>query len=449
MLIRILFLITEDLYEELELEADYVPPIPESPRPSRPALPQAPADDIIIDEDIYEDTDDFLPTTMQPPVHHSPQHTAAPSLPDRNPPKKSSPPPSLPPRSVPAPSPIPALPPRNPTSRPGASTPQDYEKTKAKKAAAPPPMAGEDEELYDDVVVPQDEIEETYDDVVVPQAEIEETYDDVVVPTGPQAEADEELYDDVVAMTTGLTGAEPEENYEDMAPGTLAEDYVTMEKGVAQPEAGEELYVDVDEPVAHSMKPDKPSKQASNSKTKKRGSDQRGSLSSTLGYKAPKKSKFDNKWVVIDGGNLVVYKSSGDKRSQEKIALGECKLELGSTEAGAGKFAFRVSKGDKVHHFSLRDNAELDQWVGVVKGLVKYAPVEVKAEEDDIYQAKEDHIAESDGELTFKKGTYIRLMSRLSPALWVGQIGNEDQVFEGKTGKFPASKVAIAEDLYI
>lgn len=436
-------LVVEDLYEELE--PDLFPPVPDSPRPSRPNVPVVPvvpqADDFFIDEDIYEDTDDILPTLSS--SVHSPQHTPyhTPSLPDRNPPKKSSsPPPSLPPRSSPAP--IPNLPPRN--AKP--STPQDY---KAKKPdIKPSPVAAEDEELYDDVVT------------ALADAEIEETYDDVVVTDSGAIE--EDLYDDVVPTSTGLEEPIQDEYYEDMAPG--APNYVTMEKnGTAGPQGedeGEELYVDVEEPQSHSQTIKKPEKSLDiqkqpNSKGtfsrrfNKRGSTEKGSLSGTLGFKAPKKSKFDDKWGVIDGSNLAIYKTANDKRSQEKIALSDCRLELGSTEAGAGKFAFRLSKGEKVYHFSLKEATELEEWVSVVKGLVKYAPVEAKGGEEDIYQAKEDHIAEKDGELTFKKGTYIRLISKDSPALWVGQIGTEDQVFEGKTGKFPANKVIIAEDLYI
>ena len=299
------------------------------------------------------------------------------------------------------------------------------------------------------------------------EAEAEEMYDDVVVKdTG--AAIEEELYDDVLTATTGQSEPIQDEFYEDMAPGGPT-NYVTMEKNGApgSPEAdeGEELYVDVDEPASHLNANKKPAEQLQPKQNKDKGGtfgrmfhkkDAKTCITGTLGYKAPKKSKFDNKYGAIEGSHLLIYKSAGDKRSQEKIALGESRLELGSTEAGAGKFAFRLCKGDKVHHFSLKEASELEEWVGVVKGLVKYAPVEAKgdgggggAEGDDIYQAKEDHIAEGDGEITFKKGTYIRLISRESPALWVGQIGNEDQVFEGKIGKFPSSKVEIAEDLYI
>lgn len=313
---------------------------------------------------------------------------------------------------------------------------------------------------------PVDEGEDLYDDVVVGgDAEVEENYDDVVI-GGGDGDTGEDLYDDVLATSTG---AAPEENYEDMAPGENYEDmapgenyedvapgggadsYVTMEKKVS--EEDEELYVDVDEPV-HTT-PDKltPAKQPSKGGTLSKMFQKKhsvkttgggGALSGKLSYKAPKKSKFEEKWCSIEGNNLAIYKNSGDKRSQEKIPLSECRLERGSTEAGAGNFAFHLSKGDKVHHFSLKDGTDLEDWVSVLKGLVKYAEVG----EMEVYQAREDHIGDGPGELTFKKGTYLRLLNKESGEIWFGQIGNQEQVFEGKKGKFPASKVQLAEDLY-
>lgn len=448
--------IAEDLYEELE--PDYIPPVPDSPRPPRASIPPPVQDDFFIDEDIYEDTDDILPAmpTPTPTTNQAPSlpnrnpptasvTSQAPSLPSRNPPKKSSsPPPSLPPRSA-GPSKSPGLPPRNSPTKSVTLKPQ----------MAVPPAAAE-EELYDDVILGGDDV----------TAEIEETYDDVVSP-GNGGAVEDDLYDDVVATTSGV--AIQDEFYEDMAPGAL-DSYVTMERNGEEADQGEELYVDVDEPLAHTLsvgkkpppKQQDPPKQ-SNTKTfsrmfqkKHTASEVKTGLSGQLSYKAPKKSKFDEKWAVIDGSNLLIYKTSSDKRSQDKIALGECRLELGSTEAGAGRFAFHLFKGDKVHHFSLREATELEEWVGVVKGLVKYAPVEVKGAgsvsggsmEQEVYHAKEDHIAETGGGLTFKKGTYIRLITRESDDVWVGQIGTEDQVFEGKIGQFPASKVQAAEDVY-
>jgi len=486
---------TEELYEELELEDSVVPPVPPSPRPSRPnvALPSTPAqDDFAIDEDIYEETDDILPS--MPPPQLSPQHQA-PSLPNRNPTKNSAPSgplPSLPPRNAPAASasPGPSLPPR---SGPGGKMPKppvDYEaappkigaKPKSKPQAPPPPVADEDQELYDDVIAGEvgEEAEEMYDDVVVGEEDPgEELYDDVMTTSG-------------IPTTTVNSSAKPappspavasnepisEEFYEDMAPTAVSDSYVAMEKSKEEElEPGDELYMDVDideqpppqaPPPVQKVQASITAKSSSRisspfSKIKKPGGSgggsnnaNRGLVSGTISYKAPKKYKFDERWGCVEGTNCLVFKSSSDKRHQDKIPLGDCRLDIGSTEAGAGKFAFSLSKGDKFYHFSLHSQADVDNWVGVLKGIVKYAPVETPAdngtgpEEDlEVYQAREDHIADADGELTFKKGTIIKLIDRPSKDMWYGQIGNESQVFTGKKGKFPAHKVEIAEDLYI
>ena len=283
--------------------------------------------------------------------------------------------------------------------------------------------------------------------------EIEETYDDVIVGDQGGGAEDEDLYDDVVPTTVG----EPimDEYYEDMAPGTM-DSYVTMEKKDGQEEVeDEELYVDVDEPSSPSPVKQVEAPKSSTSKSLSRMFHKKQSVSAksrshsgTVSYKAPKKTRFEERWAAVEGTNLLIYKTSTDKRSQDKIPLGECRLELGSTEAGAGKFAFHVCKGEKTYHFSLKDEAGKEEWVSVLKGLVKYAPVEADNEEQEIYQATQDHIADSDQELTFKKGTYIRLISKDSAEMWTGQIGNLDQVFTGKTGKFPVNKVEPAEALY-
>ena len=263
-------------------------------------------------------------------------------------------------------------------------------------------------------------------------------------------------------MATGAT-EEPiqDEFYEDMAPGTpnTPDPYVTMEtKGE---EEDEELYVDVEEPAAvqpnkkpQQKQPDTARQTSSKSSTfsrmfHKKSVSGKAGLSGSLSYKAPKKSKFEEKWGAVEGTSLLIYKSSSDKRSQDKISLAECKLEIGSKEAGAGKHAFRLNKGDKTYHFSFKEATDLDEWVGVVKGLVKFAVEAKGAGGEEVFEAKEDHIGDGDGDLTFKKGTYIRLIHRESDDVWVGQIGTEDQVFEGKIGKFPPDKVQLAEDLYI
>ena len=285
----------------------------------------------------------------------------------------------------------------------------------------------------------------------------------------------EETYDDVVSAVSGgkPQAKEPEpiteEYYEDMAPGQNEgpqEEYVVMEPG--EDVGGEELYVDVDAPPpVRTIAPPKPTETtvASSPRTPKSGTfsrmfnkskpgspqlDRKQSQSGTIHHKAPKKSKFEERWAVVDGNYLIISKNQTAKSHQEKLPLSECGLDMGSPDVGPGEHAFRITtKGDRVHHFKLKSRPEFDKWVTVIKGLTKYAPIEtVSRGEQEVYEAKEDHIGESEGQLTFKKGTYIRLISKDGDE-WVGQIGNEAHVFEGKIGKFPMSKVTLAEDLYI
>ena len=444
----------EELYEELELDDHVPPPLPESSRPSsRPPIPSfnsssnpSQQDTFAIDEDIYEETDDILPT--QSPTH-APSPPQVPSLPSRNPPKASTtnlPGPSLPPRNAPA---SPKLPPR---ADPGKEIPQDYEMSEAKaKAAVKPPIAppisanDEDGELYDDVVLGREELVEE---------EPEELYDDIF--TGGQEVEEEELYDDVIAPKGENEGGPiTEEFYEDMAPGSTSDSYVAMEKMDEMDDDGE-LYVDVEESLATSKKKVQDASSPKSSITKKffrksssgtGGSHAAAALTGNISYKAPKKSKFEDRWGVLEGNNLCIYKTSSDKRSQDKISLGDCRLDIGSTEAGAGKFAFSLNKGDKFYHMSLRDKAELNKWVDVLKGIVKYAPVQMEArvEEEDVYEATQDHIANSSNELTFKKGTYIILLERESSDIWYGHFRDDSK----NKGRFPVSKVQLVEDLYI
>ena len=419
-----------------------MPPVPNSPRPSgRPTIAEiSPEDDIIIDEDIYEDADDFNIPVAPPSEYQTPVAFVAPKLPERNP---SPAHPKLPPRNAPITQP--SLPPRN-TGPPLPSRGSLPAKPPPPKLAAVKPPASipytkaEDEELYDDVMI---------------QNADEENYDDVVATGG--GDGDEDLYDDVVTN-------EPinEEFYEDMTPGQEQEDYVVMEHGEGEEDDDDgELYVDVDAPIppptmitpTPTPPPQKSASPKNKSKTFSRMFASRKSShvetvhSGNLSYRAPKKTKFEEKYAAIEDTNLLVFKSSSDKKHQEKIALSESALELGSTEAGAGDYAIRITKGGKVHHFSFKSQADQDAWVNVLKKLVKYAPV--NRGEQQVFQASEDHIAETSDELTFKKGSYIRLISKDNEVVWYGQLGNEALVFDGATGKFPGCKVMLAEDMYI
>ncbi len=430
-------LIEEDLYEDVAS----LPPVPNSPRPSRPFIPEVrPEDDIIIDEDIYEDTDDFnLPQASE---YQLPVVSTAPQLPGRNPAIL----PGLPPRNSPLAQP--SLPPRNPGpplpsrgSLPSKPLPPMIAAPKLpavlppipKEPASIPTTNSDDEDLYDDVVVPINADEDNYDDVVLG--------------------GDDDTYDDVVINEEPIT----EDFYEDMTPGQQ-QDYVVMERGDGNIDDDDdgELYVDVEPPTITTPTP--PPKSASpktkppNSTFSRMFAGRKGSHVLTvhggqLSYRAPKKTKFEERFATIEDTNMLVYKTSSDKKHQEKIPLGDCALELGSKEAGAGEYALRVTKGSKVHHFSFKTQEDESGWVEALQKLVKYAPV--KAGEQQVYQATEDHIAETTDEITFKKGSYIRLISKDNEAVWFGQLGNEASVFDGNTGRFPAEKVILAEDMYI
>lgn len=407
------------------------PPVPSF---SAPPIPSQLEDTFAIDEDIYEETDEILPSmsSMSP--------TNAPSLPNRNPPKANTTTsgPSLPPRNAPTSS-SPRLPPR---SSPGKYPPQDYEMTQSPKlpAKAPPaslPVDDEDGELYDDVVLGGDDVEELYDDVLMGGQEEEELYDDVLTAVGEN---------EGTAIIT-------DEFYEDMAAtSSVPDSYVSLEK--QDDDLDSELYVDVEEPIVKKAL-SVPSPKSSITKMFKKAPISAGgsptTLSGNISYKAPKKSKFEDRWGVLEGSYLLIFKTSSDKRSQDKIPLGDCRLDIGSTEAGAGKFAFSLSKGDKFYHMSVRDQVELNKWVDTLKGIVKYAPVQTGAlveEEPEIYEATQDHIANSSDELTFRKGTCILLLEKKTADIWFGQIKDE---FKGsmKKGKFPVSKVQLAENPYI
>lgn len=304
----------------------------------------------------------------------------------------------------------------------------------------PPPDVGE-EEQYEDIEGPQagtggaggDEGEELYEDIASPQ----------------QAQ-DEELYDDIVGAT-----ASPAEDYTemDMGQGGPPEDYVTMER---PQEDEQEVYCEVDSDLPpHAPANSLPLPPKSASKTLGGGAIQKPpppasyvpKHSGNLSHKGPKKSRFYEEWCVVEGTNLCTYKNQKDKRTVEKISLNE--FDMVYTPEKDGKFAFRLTKGDKVHHFSPGSKEELCSWIGALRDLSKSATLELPLGEQQVCEATQDHAADSDEQISFKMGAYIRVISQESADFWVGQLGNNSQVFTGKIGKFPASKVALAEDLYI
>ena len=295
----------------------------------------------------------------------------------------------------------------------------------------------------------------------------EETYEDVVSPAQGGAggaggdEGVEELYEDVVSGPGPTVRAEsPTEDYTEMdIGGGPTEEYVLMEKPQGQ-EAEEddlEVYCEVD--------PNSPSHAPINSITLP----QKGvvklpgatkimkpappasytpRLSGNLGHKAPKKSKAYEEWCAVEGTNLCTYKSQKDKKIVEKLSLSE--FDMAYSPAGKdGKFVFRLTKGDKVHHFTPGSKEDLTSWITALRGLAKSATLQLPSGQPEIFQATADHRAESDEQISFTAGAYIRVISRDASDWWIGQLGSSPEVFSGKIGKFPMSKVTLAEDLYI
>ena len=355
--------------------------------------------------------------------------------------------PFLPPRASPS------LPPRN---SPLPSTKLPKKGAAAKTPAAPPPRQDSGpEELYEDVVGPppgtgaNDEVEELYEDVVNP-------------PAGTRAEEEEggeELYEDVVAPPARPEPMTPTEEYTEMSLGGAGgptEEYVVMER----PEDEDiEVYDEVDPnspqhapinflPLKNPAPKSPPATTGAGKIVKPPPpATYVPKHSGNLSHKPPKKSKFYEEWCAVEGTNLCTYKNQKDKKLVEKISLNE--FDMIYTPGRDGKFAIRLTKGDKIHHFTLGSKGELTSWVGAMRELSKSTTLELPSGEAEIYETTTDHAAESDEQITFKAGSYIRIISRGSSDYWIGQLGSTSEVFTGKIGKFPASKVTLAEDLYI
>jgi hypothetical protein len=393
-----------------------------------------------IDEDIYEEFDDVKPSS--------------------SPPEKT--PPSLPPPRQEQRLPSPALPPRNDrsesvSSRPSPTFPQRNSLTptpkltpQLKKSPAPSPTDLGGDELYEDVVA-------------LPTSSgngdiVEEMYDDVVAGGGGD-EGVEELYEDVEGPVGGAKVADfPTEDYTEMDIGQgPTEDYVLMEKPQGDEEELE-VYCEVD--------PTSPSQQLPPVSLPPRGVPKPAAAAASkivkppppasytprhadsLSHKPPQKSKFYEEWCAVEGTNLCCYKNQKDKRVSDKLSLSE--FDMAYSPAGKdGKVSFRLTKGDKVHHFTPGSKESLTTWISALRGLAKSATLKLPSGEQEIYETTADHTAESDEQIGFKSGSYLRVISRGTSNYWIGQLGSTPHVFTGKIGKFPTSKVRLAEDLYI
>ena len=319
---------------------------------------------------------------------------------------------------------------------------------------AKPPLAQDQgaEELYEDVVAPSPATGGNEED--------EELYEDVVNPPPGGTDIVEELYEDVVSSAGPAEATTPTEDYTEMDIGQgPTEDYVTMERVEDQEDI--EVYDEVDPnspqhaPINSISLPSKntssksPTATAGGTKITKPPppatyvSKQSGNLS----HKGPKKSKYYEEWCAVEGTNLCTYKNQKDKRSVDTISLKE--FDLMYNPGKDGNFAFHLTKGDKVHYFNPASKEEQTKWITALRELAKCATLELPSGEPEIFETTHDHTAESDEQISFKKGSYIRIITRVSADYWIGQLGNSSQIFTGKIGKFPSSKVALAEDLYI
>ena len=379
-----------------------------------------------IDEDIYEEFDDVPRVEPEPDV--------VPSLPPPRQEQRSTPSPALPPRNeISRPSePVPSLPPRSSPAPAQKGVPPG-----PKKAAGPPPQDTGGEDLYEDVVGHSEGTGDTQGG--------DELYEDVVAP--------QELYDDVVGAPPP---GSPTEDYTEMDMGQQdapAEEYVTMER---VPGEDLEVYCEVDQdappqaPInSITLPPKGTSKPPGAGKIVKPPppASYVPKHTGNLSRKGPNKSRFYEEWCAVEGTNLCTYKNQKDKRVVEKLSLSECDMTF--SPGKDGQFSFQLAKGSRVHQFNSSSKDELNGWIGALRGLAKSAKLELPPGEQQVFEATHDHTAESDEQISFKAGTYIRFISQETSELWIGQLGNSSQIFTGKIGKFPASKVALAEDLYM
>ena len=409
----------------------------------------------MIEEDIYEAFDEVVRVDSDSETSIPSRHetmSSLPALPPRNEMKRPSEPalPSLPPRNSLPPSPkLPHRPPQ-PGKEPPPST----------KEPAEVKVAEEEEELYEDIV-PKEPAE-------VKVAEEEELYEDIA-PQVASRNKQEDLGEEYTEMTLGDEGP--------------TEEYVLMERGDEE-EQEQEMYCEVDpELPSHAVRkgaivtnsPKLPPKDNHSLHTTQKGAAFSNSLSlppkgtqpnskgakiqkppppashvakkGKLKYKAPKKSSPYEQWCKMEGPNLCTYKSETSKTASEKIRLNEHDLLFGPNSDG--QFAFSLTKGDAIHYFAVGSKDELGGWLSVLRGVTKSAALQLPPGELEVYVAAEDHTAENAEQLSFTSGAFIRVIAQESSDWWVGQLGSSSDQFTGRIGKFPVSKVMVAEDLYI
>ena len=508
----IIFNYHTDLYEELGTEV--APVVPASPRPTTHTFSSAPIEEEIYDDfeeggdEIYEGLDDI---DIPPPQQ---SQTNRPSLPPRNEPKvtpMSSTPPTLPPRNQP---PVvetaPALPPR-----PGMSnnTPMDYEAPSPSPLQKHTPAVEENEDVYDDIVGAQgsmgggqetEEYEETYDDIantMKPQLSSKVSTGDLYEDMAPQEYVtmepplEQEEYTDMVINNNN----EVEELYVDveesppprppppsssikipsrpMPPATVpsrSSPPASVPSRPAPPGISKLAKQTSDDIQKSSPKTPplgnrsatlpstvRPTSSASKvaNLSKKFGDtastqsavpkNKRGTYSNTIQYMGLGKVSYNSEWAVLEGNTIIFYKGPNEKLSSSRLNLREAELILGSPDAKSqAPFAFHIKKGQAVHKFSTNSAQELAEWIGpIAKVIQKVSPAP-----DTLYQALDDHKSTQEGEVSFKKGDIIWVLSQDTPTIWAGAVATSVGNYTGNSGSFPSAKVDVFtpnEDLYI
>lgn len=171
----------------------------------------------------------------------------------------------------------------------------------------------------------------------------------------------------------------------------------------------------------------------------------KGSQSGSLLYKSPSKPSFVSEWCMLEGSMLQFFSAAGDLRSHYKFSVRDAELSM--AEVKSGQFGFHIAKGTVVHQFTTTSKEELDAW------LVALAPVVQKCfpPNSSTYQAKEDHAASGENEVSFKRDDFVWVLSKDSAQKWTGIVGSSENKYQGPCGQFPSAKVRemLMEDPYI
>ena len=145
---------------------------------------------------------------------------------------------------------------------------------------------------------------------------------------------------------------------------------------------------------------------------------------------------------------LQFFSAATDLRSHYKFSLRDAELSLSQkSEMKSGQYGFHLAKSSVVHQFATSSKEELDAW------LAALAPVVQKCfpPDDATYQAKEDHTASGEKEISFKCNDLVWVLSQDPPDKWTGIVSSAENKYAGPCGQFPPAKVkqVLMEDPYI